>query len=84
MLKNREDTDAVGELHDPRQLPYPQYILTLEDRERWDLSVNIAKRTWELYEDGPPTEQWMFSFTRSTFRSDIPTGQAETKPKSSG
>jgi len=48
--------------------PYPPYVVTEAERERWDLSEGIARL---IFDDAGEAQVWQA--TRSIFRSDFPT-----------
>ena len=60
---------------DPAGTPYPPYVRTDEERRRWDVCVEGAVAYSELCEPGGVADsQFVWYFTRSIYKSDIPTG----------
>ena len=53
-------------------MEYPPYVVSDDERERWDLSLGIAT---ELFGDVGPDHVWMA--TRSIYRGPIPTRTAD-------
>ena len=70
LLSDRDPTDI-------RNAPPPDYVVTVEDRERWDLAGKIAEVLWEAFEPGEPLDPrfyWMMQ--RGVCGSDVPTETA--------
>ena len=60
---------------DPAGTPYPPYVRTAEDRDRWDICLKTARAMSELCEpSGVADTQYVWFMTRSFYKSDIPTG----------
>lgn len=65
--------DAEPEMQEAPDLEpeqYPPYIVTPEQKRRWNLCAAIAERDFGG-EDGDPATAWMA--TRSLYQSDMPT-----------
>lgn len=58
-----------------REQPYPPFVTSAEDRERWDFSQGIAE---ELFADLGAEQVW--SATRAIYSSDLPTAAGATVP----
>ncbi len=59
----------VGRAREPEPVSiYPPYVVTSEERRRWDLAAGIAR---QLFGDVDEASVWMA--TRAIFRGGIPT-----------
>lgn len=66
-------------MDEPRDNPYPPYVLTPEQRRRWDAAEAAARR---VAEEIGGNEETVWLATRSLYKSDIPTGPPlETLPE---
>ena len=71
LLSDRDPTDI-------RNAPPPDYVVTVEDRERWTLAGRIAEALWEALEPNQPLDNaWFWQMQRAAYHSDIPTGTPE-------
>ena len=63
---------------DPSGTPRPPYVVSDEERRRWDLCVRLTEATWRRFEPRSPVDGTFLIHTRrSLYRSDIPTGPDE-------
>ncbi len=54
----------------PRAQTYPQYVITAEERRRWDLAEGIAR---EMFGDVDEASVWLAA--RSIYKMPVETGE---------
>ena len=54
--------------------PFPPYVVSADDRKRWNLCLSIARQHSEMFEPGGVADpQYVWFTTRALYKSDIPT-----------
>jgi hypothetical protein len=61
----------------PEGAPYPGWVATPEQRERWDVCHGIASHLSGLMEGGEPDQRFCWVAVRALYNSDVPTGSLE-------
>jgi hypothetical protein len=62
----------------PEFAPYPGYIETAEQRERWDVSAGIVSALSSRFEpSGRPDSRFVWMGTRALYKSDMPPGELD-------
>ena len=61
---------------EPRDNDYPPYVVTPEQKRRWDAALAAARNIAPAIGGN---EQTVWLATRSLYKSDIPTGQSPEK-----
>ena len=62
--------EDAGREQDAEMWGYPPFVVTDDEKRRWDLAAGIAEEIFEAPDD--PAAAWMA--TRALYRSSIPTG----------
>ncbi len=60
---------------------FPPYVITSDDRERWELAHAIScKISADNEPDGRPNTRFVWYMTRHIYSSEIATGSADDEP----
>jgi hypothetical protein len=62
----------------PQHAPFPGYVQTDAQRDRWSVCAAICAHVSELFEpSGRPDPGFVWTGTRALYRTDIPTGDPD-------